>query len=107
MEMNHYFNDWKKYVKDICDAVKEKLPDAKIIVFGSILKGNYVSSLSDIDVLIVSDRVGDVIWRANMDKYIRERVFGNKIHPFEFHYSTYKEYEEWYKDFIDKKIEMC
>lgn len=64
-------------------------------------------SLSDIDVLIVTDYVKTAEDMAKTTVYINEKVFNMDIHPFEFHFSTTRLYEEWYKDMIDKNVRIC
>ena len=106
MERIEYFNNWRKYAEEICLSLKSSLPDVMVAVFGSVVKGNYVPSLSDIDVLIVSDKVGDVKWQANIILYIESTVFNGKVTPFEFHFSKWKDYEEFYKEFFKPLVEI-
>jgi hypothetical protein len=94
-----YFKNWRKYAEEICFSLKKVLPDVMVVVFGSVMRGDYVPSLSDIDILIVSDKVGDVVWRAKMNLYILSSLKRN-VTPFEFHYSNWKDYEEFYKEFF-------
>jgi len=76
-----------------------------VVVFGSVIRGDYVPSLSDIDVLVVSNNVGDIIWQAKMNLYINS-ILKSDVTPFEFHYSNWKDYEEFYKKFFNPKIEI-
>ncbi|NPA97202.1 MAG: nucleotidyltransferase [Crenarchaeota archaeon] len=42
-------------IKRIASAIRKRLPDAKILLFGSRARGDYLRS-SDIDLIIVSSR---------------------------------------------------
>ncbi|BCU69774.1 nucleotidyltransferase domain-containing protein [Stygiolobus caldivivus] len=106
MERVEYFRDWKKYAEEICTSLKKVLPDVMVVVFGSVVKGNYIPSLSDIDVMVVSDKVGDVVWQANMTVYITSTVFKGAVTPFEFHYADRRGYEEFYRDFLKPVVEV-
>jgi len=52
-EYRVYFDNYLRYLKIIKEEVKKVLKDAKVFIFGSILKGKF-NPASDIDVLIVS-----------------------------------------------------
>ena len=106
MERVEYFKNWRKFAEDICLSLKQVLPDVMVVVFGSVVKGNYVPSLSDIDVMIVSDKVGDVVWQAKMTVYIISTAFKGKTTPFEFHYVDRKSYEEFYREFLKPVVEI-
>ncbi|MEM1627210.1 MAG: nucleotidyltransferase domain-containing protein [Sulfolobaceae archaeon] len=107
MERVEYFINWRKYAEEICIALKRILPDVMVVVFGSVIKGNYVPSLSNIDVLIVSDHIGDVMWKAKVSVYITSTtVFKGKFTPFEFHYSNWRNYDEFYKEFLKPLVEV-
>ena len=106
MERVEYFRYWRKYAEDICTSLKEILPDVMVVVFGSVVKGDYVPSLSDIDVMVVSDKVGDVVWQAKVTVYITSRVFKGMVTPFEFHYADRRSYEEFYRDFLKPVVEV-
>lgn len=47
---------WREYVAKLAAAVKDVLPDSRVYVFGSVVKGE-ATAASDIDVLIVSNAV--------------------------------------------------
>ncbi|HIE36054.1 MAG TPA: DNA polymerase subunit beta [Candidatus Omnitrophica bacterium] len=95
-----YFNNYLKYLKIIKKEVNKILKDAKVFVFGSILKGKF-SPASDIDVLIVS---------KNLDpskKLLIKNIIYKKIgffSPFELHLITDDEYINWYRHFIKENI---
>jgi|ECHnycMinimDraft_1075156.scaffolds.fasta_scaffold11265_1 Nucleotidyltransferase domain. len=82
-------------IKRECEKID---PKCKVILFGSIAKGDWRCD-SDVDVLIITDCVKNAFDRA---------IISTKLHkalgvwePFEIHVVTRKEYEEWYKRFID------
>ncbi|ACP48011.1 DNA polymerase beta domain protein region [Sulfolobus islandicus Y.N.15.51] len=104
-ERIEYFNNWRKYAYEICASLKKVLQDVMVVVFGSVVSGNYVPSLSDIDILIVSDKVGDILWQAKINLYILSELKSD-ITPFEFHYSNWKDYEEFYKEFFNPRVEI-
>ncbi len=104
-ERVEYFKNWRNYAEEICHSLKKILPDVMIVVFGSVIRGDYASSLSDIDILIVSDKVGDIVWQAKMNLYILS-LLKSDVTPFEFHYSNWKDYEEFYKEFFNPRIEI-
>ncbi|BFH72247.1 nucleotidyltransferase domain-containing protein [Sulfurisphaera javensis] len=88
-----------KYLSIIKQAVKELDPDAKILLFGSYVRGNFRPD-SDIDVLVISDKYGenaDLQAKMNAHILMKLNVFG----IFEIHVVSRKIYEEWYKRFID------
>ena len=85
----------KKIIKEISKEVKKLLgKDAKVYVFGSYLKGNFHPFLSDVDILIVSNKV-------KISLSLKEK-FG---YIFQFHTVNEKEFET-YKFFIDKMKEI-
>lgn len=93
-----------KYLKLIKESVLEKDPNAKVILFGSFVRGNFRPD-SDIDVLIISDVYGDDPHKyAELVNYIRDRIVHHSL--FEFHVVTRKTYEEWYRKFIDVSREI-
>ena len=52
-EYRVYFDNYLRYLKIIKEELKKILKDAKVFIFGSILKGKF-NPASDMDVLIVS-----------------------------------------------------
>ncbi|WP_260311066.1 nucleotidyltransferase domain-containing protein [Sulfurisphaera ohwakuensis] len=85
--------DYVRKIKRIC--VKDIDPECRVILFGSIARGNYRID-SDIDVLIITEK-GKSAWdKAVISSLIKEKIgFGD---PLELHVVTKKEYEEWYKN---------
>ncbi|BCU69753.1 nucleotidyltransferase domain-containing protein [Stygiolobus caldivivus] len=98
-ERKEILGNIEKYLKGVKDSVLEKDPGAKVLLFGSFVRGDFRPD-SDIDVLIISDEFGDDPHKyAELVNYIRDRI--KRYSLFEFHVVTRKTYEEWYKRFID------
>lgn len=86
---------WREYVAKLAVAVKNVLPDSRIYVFGSVVKGE-ATAASDIDVLIVSNAVPKSgLERAGLKVRIEEAAALPPYHPFELHLADEKE-AEWY-----------
>jgi len=98
-----YHKNIDKYVQDIKILVKKHDPNAKIILFGSYVKG-LMRKDSDIDILIITDLAKEVDARVRLRMEIAEEI--GDLTPFETHIITQDEYENWYKKFIDKYIEI-
>ncbi len=92
-----YFKDFRKYAKIIKNKAKKIFKDAKVIVFDSIIKGNYGPD-SDIDLLIISKNIPEEHRKQVEIKYNILKSF--KDSPFEIHLATPEMYENWYKKFI-------
>jgi hypothetical protein len=95
-----YFDNYLKYLKMIKKEVKKILKDAKVFVFGSILKGKF-SPTSDIDVLIVSRNL-DSSKKSSIKTFLYKKI--GFFSPFEFHLTSNDEYIHWYKNFIKENI---
>ncbi|MBS7655803.1 nucleotidyltransferase domain-containing protein [Candidatus Bathyarchaeota archaeon] len=79
----------------IAEAAKTLMPDARIYIFGSIVKGEAVGG-SDIDVLIISkDIPKSNIERAKIKIKIEEFSKLPSHSPFEFHLANEEEMK-WY-----------
>jgi len=90
------FSRWREYVNEIKKFVEEKLGgDIEVIVFGSVVRGDYTIGLSDIDILIVSEKF------KNHD--IKYKILGDLLVKyggiFEFHLVTPEE-KKFYLKFI-------
>lgn len=95
-----YFKDYLEYAKEIKKKAKDLLGKVKVFIFGSILKTDEIPE--DIDILIISPK----LQKSEKKSEIRTKLF-QKLgfsSPFELHLITPKEYQSWYKNFIDKKI---
>lgn len=91
---NHIF-----YGREIKKIIKDFFEDAKVLIFGSAVKGNY-SPDSDIDILVISSGIPqDLFEQAKIKVKIKEKF---PDAPFEIHLVTPQQYENWYKRFIKK-----
>ena len=102
-ERKRCFEDFLRYVEKVKEVVRRRDPNARIIVFGSVVRGD-VRPDSDIDLLIITDLA------EKLDERIRLRMEIMKIlgegSPFEIHIITAEEYENWYRRFIDQTLEL-
>ena len=102
-ERRRYFRDFIKYAEKVKEIVKQSDPDARIMLFGSAVKGKLRPD-SDIDLLIITDIA------EKLDERIKLRMEIVKIlgegSPFEIHIITDEEYENWYSKFIDRSLEL-
>ncbi len=101
MELARYFQNYLKYCKEIKNLVLKYI-DAKIYVFGSVVKNEYSIGLSDIDVAIVSNKFNDRETKLKIYDLLFDKFFST---PFEFHLLTQKQWK-FYKRFIEKYIEI-
>ncbi|WP_338599102.1 nucleotidyltransferase domain-containing protein [Sulfolobus tengchongensis] len=98
-EREEVLNNIDNYLLKIKESVRELDPDARVLLFGSYVRGNFKPD-SDIDILVISDKYGanvDMMAKMNAHILIKLNVFG----IFEIHITTRKMYEEWFKKFID------
>jgi predicted nucleotidyltransferase len=92
-----YFQNYLAYAKKIKIRAQETLTDVRILVFGSIIKGNY-SPNSDIDILIISEQAPEKSFDQTKIKHEILKEFEDP--PFEIHLVSPRQYENWYKNFI-------
>jgi len=92
-----YFKNYIRYAKIISQRAKRILNDAEVIIFGSIVKGNY-SIESDIDILIISKKIPESLFEQTKFKDKLLKRFN--ANPFELHLATPEIYENWFKNFI-------
>ena len=101
MEKIDFFKNYKKIAKEIKELVN-KYVNAKIYVFGSVVKNEHCIGLSDIDIAIVSEDFKDRNIRLKIYDILFSKYFES---PLEFHLLTP---EKWnlYLKFIDKFEEI-
>ncbi len=101
-----YFENWKEYAKQIKEKAKKILDDEnlKVFVFGSVVEGNYNVGISDIDIAIVSNKVPKGKERGLILSKLEENM--DLANPFEIHLVTPKLWENWYKRFISREVEI-
>jgi len=102
-ERKRFFEDFLRYAEKVKEVVRRRDPNARIIVFGSVVRGD-VRPDSDIDLLIITDLAEKLDERINLRMEIM-RILGEGS-PFEIHIITAEEYENWYRRFIDQTLEL-
>lgn len=102
-EWEKYYKNVRFYLEKIKTIIKCHDKSAKLILFGSQVKGTMKPG-SDIDVLIISKLAKSIKNRLKVRVKIAREI-GDST-PFEIHIITPEEYEKWYKNFIDKKVEV-
>ncbi|MGC9170490.1 MAG: nucleotidyltransferase domain-containing protein [Thermoproteus sp.] len=112
MYLQHYvtrrrvLENWRTYVERLCTPARALLGEARVAVFGSVARGDWAPD-SDIDVLIISPNAPEDPWRrAEISKALKDAA-GEASTVLELHIVTPRQYEEWYKKFIDKEIDIC
>jgi len=102
-ERRRYLRDILKYAEKVKEIVKQRDPDARMMLFGSAVKEELRPD-SDVDLLIIMDIA------EKLDERIKLRMELVKIlgegSPFEIHIITDEEYENWYGKFIDRSLEL-
>jgi len=96
MRIDYYLNLIKKRAQKLLGK------DVKVYLFGSYIKGNF-GPLSDVDVLVVSDKVKQDPFEIAQLKIKLTKGF-EIGHPFEIHLTNNYYFENWYKKFIKKDI---
>ena len=97
-----YFKNYLSWAKKIKKIAEKELKDAKVFLFGSILKKK--TQANDIDILIISSQFKDPQKRSEFHLKITQKI--DPRSPFEFHLITPEDYKDWYSHFIKKKIEI-
>jgi predicted nucleotidyltransferase len=97
-----YFLNYEEYGQKIKQISVKILEDnsLKVLVFGSVVKGTWIPNKSDIDVLVISEKVEE---RAHWQSELRMRILqelGDLFAPFEIHFATPGVFEDWYRKFI-------
>jgi len=100
-EIRRNYVDNTRRIKDLAKEVfGNRL--VSVYVFGSVIEGKD-EPMSDVDVAVVlCDSAGEEE-RMKLYKKIREH-FG--LHPFEIHILTSAEWENWYRRFVKRFVEI-
>jgi predicted nucleotidyltransferase len=95
---NEYRQNFRKYAYEIKKMALEYFGDnfLKILVFGSMVKGNYRVD-SDIDIAIILMRNVDEFQRAKFISLVNKKF---KLNPFEIHIISNDTWESYYKSFV-------
>ncbi len=101
-ENKKYFENPLKYLRGVKKILKKNgIKEFRIFLFGSIVRGDYSIGLSDIDVLIVSDKFKDKELRRKVYLELGEKYFAK---PFEFHLATPEQFNSFYSKMVGKDI---
>ena len=97
-----YFENYLEYAKKIKNSAREILSDSglRVLIFGSIVRGNYLVGRSDIDILIISNNVPNSLREQTKIRIEILRKLGDYFAPFEIHFATKEIFEKWYRGFI-------
>ncbi len=102
-----YYKNYKEYAAKIKELAGKSLKNPRVLVFGSVINGNWIPNKSDIDVLIISEDVTKSASWQNDQKLKILREIADLSAPFELHFATPKVYESWFKNFIhDNYVEV-
>ncbi|ADC65393.1 DNA polymerase beta domain protein region [Ferroglobus placidus DSM 10642] len=98
------FENYRELAVKLKKAFREVLEDddVRVIVFGSVVRGDY-SILSDLDVLVVSEKADKVRYGEVLEEV--ERIVGQLV-GVEIHLVTPEVFEKWYRKFIDSYEEF-
>jgi predicted nucleotidyltransferase len=97
---------WRQYVERLCAKAQELLGEARVVVFGSVARGDWAAD-SDIDVLVISPNAPEDPWeRARVAAALREAA-GEAAPLLELHVVKPEQYLGWYRRFIDAEVEVC
>jgi len=95
-----YVRRWRRWTRRIAEVVRKRIdPRAEVIVFGSVVKGKATGG-SDVDVLIVTERARE-LRPHDVRGIVEEELNLPEDHPFEFHLTTPKEFENRWRRFLD------
>jgi uncharacterized protein len=96
-----YFANYVTYAGKIKGIVSETLREPRVLVFGSVVKGTWIANRSDIDILVISDDISkSATWQSNLKIQILREIGADLSAPFEFHFVTRKDFQNWYEKFI-------
>nr|KJR72789.1 MAG: DNA polymerase subunit beta [Thermoproteus sp. AZ2] len=98
--------NWRSYLAGVCKRAAELLGEVRVVVFGSVARGDWAPD-SDIDVLVISPAAPDDAWeRAAVASALREAA-GEAAPLLELHIVKPEQYLNWYKRFIDVEVVVC
>ncbi|MBS7648159.1 MAG: nucleotidyltransferase domain-containing protein [Candidatus Bathyarchaeia archaeon] len=98
-----YISNLAYYLGRIKEMCRKFDPNCRLIVFGSYVRGGMRVD-SDIDILLITDQACSASYRGRVRLAIAREI--GLITPLEIHIITTKEYEEWYRKFIDVYLEV-
>ena len=76
---------WRVWTLRIAKIAKELLPGSRVLMVGSVARGDYVGG-SDVDVLVISPNAPEKpLEKARVKALIEDRLNLPYYHPFEIH----------------------
>ena len=94
LRLNEMAREWRLYSKRVAEAARALIGPCEVYVFGSVVKGR-ATGASDVDILIVSDRLPKSCKsRGELKAKIEEEAGLPLYHPFEIHLATDEEARE-------------
>jgi len=98
--------EWRSWTPRIANAVKSLLTDARVYVFGSVVRGDHTGG-SDVDILIVSGSIPEGLTeRARVRSRIEEEADLPTLHPFEIHLATREEAKTYFRKAGEDMIQL-
>jgi hypothetical protein len=95
---DHFLENIDYYLNLIKERIKNNLEKkTEIYLFGSYLTGNFNPN-SDVDILVVTE---DEIDQREKSRVLSEILEDFDVyHPFEIHFASKSQFENWYKKFL-------
>ena len=94
LEIRRLAENWRFWSKRIGETAKKLLGPCQIYIFGSVVKGSAMGA-SDVDILIIADRIPTSCkGRGDLKAEIEEEAGLPLYHPFQIHIATREEAEE-------------
>jgi len=94
LRLNEMVKEWRSYAKRVAEAARTLLGTCEVYVFGSVVKGQ-ATGASDVDILIVSDKIPKSCkGKGELKAKIEEEAGLPLYHPFEIHLATDEEARE-------------
>lgn len=93
-EILNYLKNYRHVARRVKEIVSSMDPEARVFVFGSVVKGEYTAS-SDIDILIVSKK-------RDLKYEIMVKVYKEVEAPVELHVVSPEQFNSWYSRFIEE-----
>jgi len=94
LKLRELAKEWPRWSERIAEAAEEILGPCEAYVFGSTVKGT-ATGASDVDILIISDRIpASNRGRGMLKAEIEEKAGLPLYHPFQIHLATREEAQE-------------
>lgn len=88
--------NYKTIVREVKKIIEKFIGEVDVYVFGSVVEGEATAS-SDIDILVIVDNISlEEVYK------LKTIIYKSVDAPIELHIITSREFENWYKRFINK-----